>query len=94
MAKKTTSSSGSAPGGSSTPGWCVAEAKRAGLRLDYACAMLMKESDGGQQRVRPRPDDLRRRRHQVTKAKYLEYKRRRVASGNKLMQGVGPTQLT
>ena len=27
----------------------------------------------------------------VTRAKYLEYKRQRVASGNTLMQGVGPT---
>jgi hypothetical protein len=30
----------------------------------------------------------------VTKELYQEYKRRRIASGNKVMQGVGPCQLT
>lgn len=80
-------------GGILNPRMAVAEAKRAGLRLDYACAMLQKESGGGSN-VFGHDPTIFVGAGPVTKAKYLDYKRRRVASGNKLMQGVGPTQLT
>jgi hypothetical protein len=80
-------------GGILSPRMVVAEAKRAGLRLDYACAMLQKESNGGSN-VFGHDPTIFIGAGTVTKAKYLDYKRRRVSSGNKLMQGVGPTQLT
>jgi peptidoglycan hydrolase-like protein with peptidoglycan-binding domain len=80
-------------GGILNPRMVVAEAKRAGLRLDYACAMLQKESGGGRN-VFGHDPTIFAGAGDVTKAKYLDYKRRRVASGNRLMQGVGPTQLT
>src|ERR687894_390055 len=80
-------------GGILAPRMVVEEAKRAGLRLDYACAMLQKESGGGSN-VFGHDPTIFVGAGKVTKAKYLDYKRRRVASGNRLMQGVGPTQLT
>ena len=80
-------------GGILNPRMVIAEAKRAGLRLDYACAMLQKESGGGSN-VFGHDPTIFAGAGPVTKAKYLDYKRRRVASGNKQMQGVGPTQLT
>lgn len=80
-------------GGILNPQMVVAEAKRAGLRLDYACAMLQKESGGGSN-VFGHDPTIFVGAGTVTKAKYMDYKRRRVASGNRLMQGVGPTQLT
>lgn len=80
-------------GGILAPRMVVEEAKRAGLRLDYACAMLQKESSGGKNVFGSDPTIFIGA-GTVTKAKYLEYKRKRVASGNDLMQGVGPTQLT
>jgi peptidoglycan hydrolase-like protein with peptidoglycan-binding domain len=80
-------------GGILAPRMVVEEAKRAGLRLDYACAMLQKESGGGSN-VFGHDPTIFAGAGKVTKAKYLDYKRRRVASGNRLMQGVGPTQLT
>ena len=80
-------------GGILNPRMAVAEAERAGLRLDYACAMLQKESGGGSN-VFGHDPTIFVGAGTVTKAKYQDYKRRRVASGNKLMQGVGPTQLT
>ena len=78
-------------GGINNPRMVIAEAKRAGLRLDYACAMLMKESNGGDN-VFGHDVSIFSGAGTVTKAKYLEYKRQRMATGK--MQGVGPTQLT
>jgi peptidoglycan hydrolase-like protein with peptidoglycan-binding domain len=80
-------------GGILAPRMVIEEAKRAGLRLDYACAMLQKESGGGKN-VFGHDPTIFIGAGTVTKAKYLEYKRKRVASGNDQMQGVGPTQLT
>lgn len=80
-------------GGILAPQMVVEEAKRAGLRLDYACAMLEKESGGGSN-VFGHDPTIFVGAGKVTKAKYLDYKRQRVASGNRKMQGVGPTQLT
>jgi peptidoglycan hydrolase-like protein with peptidoglycan-binding domain len=88
-------------GGIVSPKLCAAEAARAGLRLEFAAALLEKESFGGQnvfghdrdgsgKYIFPARDGTVK----VTKELYLEYKRRRVASGNKAMQGVGPCQLT
>ena len=88
-------------GGIVMPKACVAEAARAGLRLELAAALLEKESAGGHnvfghdrdrsgRYIFPARDGSVK----VTKELYLEYKRRRVASGDKAMQGVGPCQLT
>jgi peptidoglycan hydrolase-like protein with peptidoglycan-binding domain len=88
-------------GGIVAPKLCVAEAARAGLRLELAAALLEKESGGGHnvfghdrdrsgKYIFPARDGTVK----VTKELYLEYKRRRQASGNKAMQGVGPCQLT
>jgi hypothetical protein len=71
----------------------VEEAKRAGLRLPLACALLEKESGGGRN-VFGHDPTIFVGAGEVTRAKYREYKKRRVASGNRLMQGVGPCQLT
>lgn len=71
----------------------VEEARRAGLRLALACALLEKESGRGRN-VFGHDPTIFVGAGEVTRAKYLEYKRRRVASGNRQMQGVGPCQLT
>jgi peptidoglycan hydrolase-like protein with peptidoglycan-binding domain len=71
----------------------VEEAKRAGLRLPLACALLEKESGKGRN-VFGHDPTIFVGAGEVSRAKYREYKKRRVASGNKLMQGVGPCQLT
>jgi Putative peptidoglycan binding domain len=71
----------------------VEEAKRAGLRLPLACALLEKESGGGRN-VFGHDPTIFVGAGEVTRAKYREYKKRRVASGNTQMQGVGPCQLT
>ena len=71
----------------------VEEAKRAGLRLPLACALLEKESGGGRN-VFGHDPTIFVGAGEVTRAKYREYKKRRVASGNRQMQGVGPCQLT
>jgi hypothetical protein len=71
----------------------VEEAKRAGLRLPLACALLEKESGKGRN-VFGHDPTIFVGAGEVTRAKYREYKKRRVASGNKQMQGVGPCQLT
>jgi Putative peptidoglycan binding domain len=71
----------------------VEEARRAGLRLPLACALLEKESGGGRN-VFGHDPTIFVGAGEVTRAKYAEYKRRRVASGNRQMQGVGPCQLT
>ena len=84
-------------GGIVMPKACVAEASRAGLRLELAAALLEKESAGGHnvfghdrdgsgKYIFPARDGTVK----VTKELYLEYRRRRRASGNKAMQGVGP----
>ena len=70
----------------------VEEAKRAGLRLALACALLEKESGKGRN-VFGHDPTIFVGAGEVTRAKYREYKRRRVASGNRQMQGVGPCQL-
>jgi peptidoglycan hydrolase-like protein with peptidoglycan-binding domain len=88
-------------GGIVSPKMCAAEAARAGLPLEYAAALLEKESAGGHNvfghdrdrggnYIFPARDGTVK----VTKELYLDYKKRRVASGNKAMQGVGPCQLT
>jgi uncharacterized protein YcbK (DUF882 family) len=82
-----------AAGGIVSPRTAIAEAKRAGLRIELACALLEQESAGGQN-VFGHDPSIFRGAGQVTRAKYAEYKRRRVASGNRAMQGVGPCQLT
>jgi hypothetical protein len=71
----------------------VEEAKRAGLRLPLACALLEKESGGGRN-VFGHDPTIFVGAGEVTRAKYREYKKRRVGSGNTQMQGVGPCQLT
>jgi peptidoglycan hydrolase-like protein with peptidoglycan-binding domain len=71
----------------------VEEANRAGLRLPLACALLEKESGGGRN-VFGHDPTIFVGAGEVTRAKYREYKKRRVASGNTQMQGVGPCQLT
>ncbi len=71
----------------------VEEAKRAGLRLPLACALLEKESGGGRN-VFGHDPTIFVGAGEVTRAKYREYKKRRVGSGNTHMQGVGPCQLT
>jgi hypothetical protein len=71
----------------------VEEARRAGLRLPLACALLEKESGRGRN-VFGHDPTIFVGAGEVTRSKYAEYKRRRVASGNRLMQGVGPCQLT
>ena len=81
-------------GGIVDPDTTVAEAQRAGLPLKLACAMLEKESAGGHNVFGHDPHTIFAGAGEVTEAKYREYKRKRVASGNKLMQGVGPCQLT
>ncbi|MGH2762587.1 MAG: peptidoglycan-binding protein, partial [Thermoleophilaceae bacterium] len=71
----------------------VEEARRAGLRVPLACALLEKESGGGRN-VFGHDPTIFVGAGDVTRAKYAEYKRQRVASGNRKMQGVGPCQLT
>ena len=80
-------------GGIVHPQVTIAEAQRAGLRLAVACAMLEKETSGGHN-VFGHDPTIFVGAGKVTKAKYLAYKKQRVASGNKRMQGVGPCQLT
>jgi hypothetical protein len=79
--------------GVARPQAVVEEAKRAGLRLALACALLEKESGGGRN-VFGHDPTIFVGAGEVTRAKYREYKKRRVASGNRQMQGVGPCQLT
>jgi peptidoglycan hydrolase-like protein with peptidoglycan-binding domain len=79
--------------GVARPQAVVEEAQRAGLRLALACALLEKESGGGRN-VFGHDPTIFVGAGEVTRAKYREYKKRRVASGNRQMQGVGPCQLT
>lgn len=69
------------------------EAKRAGLEFAVACAILMRESSGGNN-VFGHDPTIFVGAGAVTKEKYAAYKAARVKAGNRLMQGVGPVQLT
>ena len=69
-------------------------ARSSGLKLALACALLEKESSGGQNVFGHDPNTIFAGAGEVTKEKYLEYRRRRIAAGNRTMQGVGPCQLT
>ena len=80
-------------GGIARPRTAISEAKRAGLPLALACALLEKESSGGHN-VYGHDPSIFRGRGKVTRGNYAEYKRLRVASRNRSMQGVGPCQLT
>lgn len=75
------------------PQMVIDEARAAKLPLDIACAVLMQESSGGHNEFGHDPT-ICVGWGQVTHAKYLIYKARRLASRNRLMQGVGPMQLT
>jgi len=70
----------------------VAEARRAGLPLAVACALLEQESGGGHNVFGHDPVKNPIRGGPVTKERYLEYVRYRKAGLG--MQGVGPCQLT
>lgn len=69
------------------------EAVRTGLSLPLACALLDQESGGGTN-VFGHDPTICVGWGSVTWLKYATYKARRRASGNRLMQGVGPCQLT
>lgn len=69
------------------------EARAAGVSPALAMAMLEQESGDGAN-VFGHDPTIFVGSGTVTKAKYLAYKRARIASGNHRMQGVGPLQLT
>jgi hypothetical protein len=69
------------------------EAARTHLDLALACALLVQESGGGGN-VFGHDPTICIGWGAVTWLKYAAYKSRRRASGNRLMQGVGPCQLT
>jgi hypothetical protein len=69
------------------------EAVRTHLPLDLACALLEQESGGGEN-VFGHDPTICAGWGVVTYAKFVAYRARRRASGNRLMQGVGPCQLT
>lgn len=75
------------------PVMVIQEAHTAGLPLELACAVLMQESGGGHNEFGHDPT-ICVGWGTVTHAKYLVYLARRRLSGNRLMQGVGPMQLT
>jgi uncharacterized protein YcbK (DUF882 family)/peptidoglycan hydrolase-like protein with peptidoglycan-binding domain len=75
------------------PRIAIEEAKRAGLPLELACALLEKESGGGAN-VYGHDPSIFSGAGQVTRENYARYKKARIASGNRKMQGVGPCQLT
>lgn len=68
------------------------EARHYGISPALAIAMLEQESDG--ENVFGHDPTIFIGAGQVTRDKYMEYRRQRRASGNRLMQGVGPMQLT
>jgi hypothetical protein len=68
-------------------------AHRTGLNLALACSLLMEESGGGTNEFGHDPTIFIGA-GVVTKTKYHAYKAERQRSGNTLMQGVGPVQLT
>lgn len=69
------------------------EAVRAHLNIALACALLEQESGGGINEFGHDPT-ICVGWGTVTRLKYAAYKARRRLSGNRLMQGVGPCQLT
>lgn len=75
------------------PLWTILAARKAGLGLPRACALLEKESGKGQNEF-GHDDTIFVGAGIVTRVKYAAYKKLRIASGNRLMQGVGPCQLT
>lgn len=75
------------------PLWTIAAARKAGLPLAYALALIEKESGKGFNLFGHDPTIFAGA-GAVTKAKYLAYRLARRRSGNRQMQGVGPTQLT
>jgi uncharacterized protein YcbK (DUF882 family) len=75
------------------PRIAIEEAKRAGLPLELACALLEKESGGGRN-VYGHDPSIFRGAGQVTRENYARYRKQRIASGNRSMQGVGSCQLT
>src|SRR5918999_1403824 len=75
------------------PRIAIEEAKRAGLPLELACALLEKESGGGKN-VYGHDPSIFRGAGAVTRENYARYRKQRIASRNRSMQGVGPCQLT
>jgi hypothetical protein len=69
------------------------EAVRTHLPIDFACALLDQESGGGRN-VFGHDPTICVGWGSVTYLKFVAYRVRRRRSGNRLMQGVGPCQLT
>ncbi len=67
--------------------------RESGLSVALAASVLIQESGGGQNIFGHDPTIFAGA-GQVTEAKYAAYHAERVKSGNRLMQGVGPMQLT
>lgn len=85
------------------PAMVIEEAKRAGLPLELACALLMQETGGGRNEWGHDPtifvggyDSLHRKAYgeTVTQEAYRAYLAQRGPTGRGGMQGVGPCQLT
>lgn len=75
------------------PATMITEASRAGISLSLAAALMWQESSGGHNVFGHDPTIFVGAGY-VTRLKYIAYKVRRRASGNRKMQGVGPAQLT
>lgn len=71
----------------------VAAARTADITIATACTLLEKETGGGHNIFGHDPT-IYAGAGKVTREKYRAYKARRLESGNRLMQGVGPCQLT
>lgn len=69
------------------------ESRRQGIGFPLACAILEQESGGGWNIFGHDPT-IYAGAGRVTRHKYLAYKTERIISGDRLMQGVGPLQLT
>ena len=82
-----------AAGGIVAPETVIEQADHTNLPLHIACALLEKESGGGRNVFGSDPTIFAGA-GEVTQEKYEDYKRQRVASDNRQMQGVGPCQLT
>lgn len=70
----------------------VRAARVSGIPVSLACALVEQES--GFTNVFGHDPSIYAGAGRVTRDKYLAYKRARMASGNRRMQGVGPCQLT
>lgn len=82
-------------GGILNPEVVIEEAKREGLSLALACALLQQESGGGRNVFGHDGGTIFAGAGTVTREKYLDYKRQRDANPKRRrMQGVGATQLT